>query len=353
MKNIDRELESLKDIMLLYANMPPHPLENLRKIKDAFQEVAGFDAKCPDAVLPVYTYFGFEELNHRIDVMIKIQEIGLKDAADICRNEEEKNILLAQMFPNYYKDPYPPDGERGRTMYNAAFCAVYGYSVGDCPCSDIREEILEKEGFLWVARGKGVDEARRLHIEPNVLKPRWIKSRLNCLQCDHLHFVSILKNLSDGKNKAAFRYMPEMVSGYGRESKSEGAMFWTNKDKNRVELGKITMGKGPYLENPGAFPEYMNGLPCNVLVDFLSSDFDNTKKIKQCPICEKYFIAANSRREICYSKECGKKEEKYKKQWQREQCPEKYGSSDPKQKASDEAYERRKQKWEIKAKSAN
>ena len=58
------------------------------------------------------------------------------------------------------------------------------------------------------------------------------------------------------------------------------------------------------------------------LAEFLIHN--DRRKIKQCPHCEKFYIAKDIKRERCYSDECRKEYERQKKQKQRNDAPEIY-----------------------------
>jgi hypothetical protein len=69
--------------------------------------------------------------------------------------------------------------------------------------------------------------------------------------------------------------------------------------------------------------DFLFGIAGISLIEYL---FENDiKKIKQCPYCEKFFIAKDIRRESrCYSEKCEKVYQRYKKRKQREKDPVKY-----------------------------
>ncbi|MBF0227595.1 MAG: hypothetical protein HQK76_19280 [Desulfobacterales bacterium] len=62
------------------------------------------------------------------------------------------------------------------------------------------------------------------------------------------------------------------------------------------------------------FLDYWYGIIGISLLKFLEVK-NNYKKIKLCPVCNKFFIAKDTKREFCYSKAC---EQKYKKEYQRD-----------------------------------
>ena len=58
------------------------------------------------------------------------------------------------------------------------------------------------------------------------------------------------------------------------------------------------------------------------LAEFLIHN--DRRKLKQCPYCEKFYIAKDMKRQRCYSKKCQREYERQKKQKQREDDPVKY-----------------------------
>jgi hypothetical protein len=58
------------------------------------------------------------------------------------------------------------------------------------------------------------------------------------------------------------------------------------------------------------------------LAEFLVHN--DRRKLKQCPYCEKFYIAKDIKRQRCYSKKCQREYERQKKQKQREDDPVKY-----------------------------
>jgi len=176
---------------------------------------------------------------------------------------------------------------------------------------------LEKNCFLLAGlyRDDFVDNEEQVISCEIYREPRWIKDRPTCLECDHLQFVSILDDLQEGN----FRYLPDIVANYQRHALEEAGFTG---DKN-CPIGKVTYTFG-YGNNKAAFPRYLDGLPCNLLVDYLAADKGNAKRLKKCPICKNFFYAVDVKREICYEPICRKKYEADKKRRQRESDPVKY-----------------------------
>lgn len=308
-KENSNRMEMLKGIVLLYANTKPDPVENLREISKALLKppfstidaqlrrgfTGGDDQQCEFTI----QNYGVnpEPVGWKIELIIRMHELGLEKAEEIISNVSKKDQLIAETVG--FLDTFPPTLSKRRKWCDNAFNEVYWFTdASDCPCSFNRCRILQEEGFI----SPGEDTSQ----------VTWIKNHLNCLQCRHLHFVSILKNLSRGK----FSCLDEIVGGYSRTLIEEVAYSGT-----RPLLRKqITLSQ---YENDRAFPSFLDGLPCNALVDLLScGGYENN--IKLCPHCGKFFFAKDSKRKICYEASCLREMEKAKKKCQRETDPVKY-----------------------------
>jgi hypothetical protein len=319
MNKVNAPLDRLKEIILLYANTPHDPIENLRLIEKALLDPFYLDASNPCQIwehVQSQTVVSF-----RIETVIRMHDIGLAGAQSIHGNQASQDEFMTGVVGHVATFP-PLQKERFRKLWESAFYEVYGYSVAStCPCSLTKMNVLAEEDFVTP------DEDLR--------KSAWTKERLNCLECDHLHFRAILKNLTTGH----YRHLSEILNGY-RKTSTETATSWNVQQP----IGKIIFAY-EYEENRAAFPGYLDGLPCNILIDFLSSG-SHAKNIKHCPICEKFFFAKDTKRMVCYENpQCDKDFTIYEKWWQREDRPEKYGSSKPLE-VDNPAYNRLKAIWE-------
>jgi ribosomal protein S27AE len=282
MRNIKAPLDTLKEIILLYANTKPDPIEKLRVIdemlsKEEFQHY-------------------YHENGYVLKLIMEIGKIGEHKAKEILSDMNQKDELVSRVL-NWQAD-YPPDREDQRKLYDSAYSDIYRYFYTKyCPCNLTKRNVLAEYGF--VAAGDDLTRAS------------WIKDRINCLQCNHIHFVAILRSLSADP----WRYMEDIIGHYSKESIEEIVHL-----NNERPLAKIITSYG-YRENDEAFPEYLGGLPCNVLVDLLSSEPYAKKKIKECPLCGKFFFAKDSKRKICYEAPCFTEYKRRQKEHQRETDP--------------------------------
>jgi hypothetical protein len=88
--------------------------------------------------------------------------------------------------------------------------------------------------------------------------------------------------------------------------------------------GKVVgMYKNPVSTSP--YPEWVTFLAQDI-VDCIYDD-KKMKKLGKCGICGHFYLKKNSRRTRCYSPECEKTFQRFKKQKQREKDPVKYGST--------------------------
>lgn len=97
--------------------------------------------------------------------------------------------------------------------------------------------------------------------------------------------------------------------------------FRIEKNKKGVDVIVEKEVWGP-LEHKNEGDRLYN-LACHSLVHFLKVR-NSLKRMKQCPYCKRFFIAKDTKREICYSKECDKEYKKLQKQKQRREDPVKY-----------------------------
>lgn len=281
MKKTNAPLDTLKKIILIYANTPPYPVENLRVIEKELTDPCFY--MHPEVEGAGYLWEGgitsYGIINMRIAMIIGIHNLGLIKAKEILSDVNQKDEFISSVLG--YEESYPPDIKRRRKLYNSSFYEIFGFSISSyCPCSLTKMDVLSEEGFVT--------------SDEDLKKAVWIKERLNCLQCNHIHFASILKNLSKGK----YRHMGEIVKGYSKVS-TEDVAFWNEKQP----IAKFTYAS-VYEENKAAFQKYLDGLPCNILVDLLSSDPSYAKKIRSCPECKFFFFSKTKRSSTFCSDQC-------------------------------------------------
>ena len=85
------------------------------------------------------------------------------------------------------------------------------------------------------------------------------------------------------------------------------------------------------------------------LVEFLR-DEKNKSRLKKCNICNKFFIAKDTKRGICYNIECKRREGRLRTTYNRETDPVKYGPLNPDNETlKDPLYQERKAIWEVEA----
>ena len=100
------------------------------------------------------------------------------------------------------------------------------------------------------------------------------------------------------------------ITGDGKLRKSEVVTF-----RNLVHRVSIYQDKV-------RFNHFVKSIVGYSIWQFLSNN--DRRKLKQCPYCEKFYIAKDIKRQRCYSKKCQREYERQKKQKQREDDPEKY-----------------------------
>lgn len=298
-------LDLLTDIILLYANTPPQ-IERLNDIEEALTDekyvaaeyregclppAGGYSKTCLPPVeyrkvyFPPYDweYAGLSRgvLDARIRLIIGIGNVGQQAAFEIFFDTPKKNAFIENVLE--HKEPYPPNMELLRSRFDSAFYELYGYTVklGGCPCSFVKMDVLSEKGFVTKSESLG--------------RTKWNRPRLTCLECDHIQFVTAL----DALQEDGCRYLSEIVARYSRRSLEE-ACFTGDK---RRPIGKQTYRFG-YEENEAAFPRYLDGLPCNLLIDYLAANDGNVNKIKRCTYCMNFFISKTTKESKFCSDKC-------------------------------------------------
>jgi len=102
---------------------------------------------------------------------------------------------------------------------------------------------------------------------------------------------------------------------------SESLKYFTDAKKNmtyRVENGRLIE---EWL-NCEAYPIMLIPVVAS-LINFLC-DSKKLQRLRRCPICKQFFIAKDTKRKICYSKECFTEYKRLQKQKQREVDPVRY-----------------------------
>lgn len=287
MKKIDdTKLDALKDIILLYANTPPDSIDNLKLIKRELFFSRYSLAKCPDYSFWEFDCQGAGILDLLIDWILKIQAVDAERAKAILDDQERQNEFASEILG--YKLHYPPDKQCYQKLYDSAFRQVYGYTVArSCPCSPLKKEILERAHYLLAGlECDPIVESITGGFADEDMNPRWIKERVNCLRCDHLYFVEVLKSLI-----ATGQY--------------HGPSY---RDRDEIE-----------------FPGDLSILPFNLLSKLLPYG-PYAVKIKRCPICEKFFYAEDRRQKICRDPSCFRVKKRLHKRAQRLEHPEIYAT---------------------------
>jgi hypothetical protein len=288
MKNI----EQLKEIVLLYANTEPEPMENLRRIE------AGLLAECyrdPAVDMQIWEpSISRDILSIKIETTIRLNNLGLEGAATIKEDPHAIDEFMTEIIG--YADSYPPKIEQRQEWFLEALVELYGHTLRSCPCSQLRKEILQKQGYL------------------STTGDEWIKERPTCLQCDHMYFTAILEDLSAG----SFKLLGESGIPQQYNKTTVETVDFTGDPKRPLRKSV----EYSFTRNVAAFPDYLNGLPGGVLIDLLTTQ--GAQQIKKCPLCGQFFFAKDSKRTVCYNPACIRKREATKKQAQRDRDPVKY-----------------------------
>jgi len=143
------------------------------------------------------------------------------------------------------------------------------------------------------------------HPEKNPFGCRWgdVRRRifeteeLKCYECDHEHFVYILKGLTEGKEYSEIIGMKLLLES-SRLSPPAVRIFQDNNSqfKETIELNSHNLSYGGMM----SFPKVFYGTVTQSLISFLIHN--DRRRLKRCPVCEKFFIAKNANRDICSTK---------------------------------------------------
>jgi len=334
--------EFLRTVVKTYANTPPKPIENLRKIEKIITDAA------PNIMDYPYGQNGYYSVNWDdqllFETIIQLSMIGYSSARKLLEGDEEERVAFMDMANGYDASFSIHDYKESLLeIYYKAFCELYSCYKNNCPCNYERAETLVENGII--PAGNSItfsqDFPNQKILDTKV--PKWKRPKcLSCVECNHLHYVTIMDHLSRGE----YRYMDSIVLGYHKTGNERTE--WCPGKKSLVKV----QDKLAYGENIMAFPKYLiHGLPCNALIDLLSSDPKEITRIKQCPYCKLYFFAEDAKRKICYNIDCKRTADKFRTTYKRETEPGTYGSIDPDNEIlKNQLYQKQKAIWESKPK---
>jgi len=126
---------------------------------------------------------------------------------------------------------------------------------------------------------------------------------------------------------------------------SESLNYFTQLKKNmtyRVEDGRLIE---EWL-NCKAYPIMLTPVVTS-LINFLC-DSKKLQRLRRCPICQQFFIAKDTKRFLCYERECKTKEDQYRKTYYRDMGWDEHGSiSADNITLQDPLYKKLKEHWEV------
>ncbi len=196
----------------------------------------------------------------------------------------------------------PDNKVRDDDVLRIAQEAVYGYRDGFCEktCSmrELREENWGREPF------EGPD--------------RW-----KCIECDQCDFIRMLIEVTDGKPYSEIEGFLRLIgAGLQFPEKTLGpyeieVVLPPKKSIKKLEdLFPKPKRYASYKPRDPISPEdadlklsfrnYWSALIGYSLAQFLDDDDLNRQRLKLCPECLTFFIAADAKRQICYSQSCEK-----------------------------------------------
>lgn len=151
-----------------------------------------------------------------------------------------------------------------------------------------RTEIIDHEYFVY-------DTLRRNRFSA--------LSEWNSCEKDRKEFISILDQIIEGKSidkisglECLIKEMPKTIRQFAvvRDKRSHN-----KKLIRRIEIEEEDKINGSHI------PNFFNGAVTKSLIYFLVTN--DRRRIKKCKICQEYFSAQNTQREVCYRpKDCEK-----------------------------------------------
>jgi len=195
-------------------------------------------------------------------------------------------------------------------FFQIAYQAVFGYSDGYCEDEDGCYYSNVRHNILGFNKFDGTD-------------------RIKCYECDQLFFKYMLNGIVKGKEYSdiGLGLLGTFLINANKQfkkhvnivSSSSNSPFKETLQESVVYMPGVYTGENYKASFSSTFLGDIIGYS---LTEFLLKN--DRRKLKQCPHCQKFFIAKDIKRKRCYSDECRKAYEREKKQKQREKDPVKY-----------------------------
>jgi len=296
--------EFLRTVVETYANTPVKPIENLKKIHSIILET-----QKPDAITARIIKSSGQSCCG-ISCLISLYEIAPTLLKDFEHETFGKVFNIIKMAFDDASQTCDCTESEKKQIYTKTYHFLDCYF--SCPCTLERAALLVQRGFMSSFEFVPIspDDSGRKKIAAEWTEGKGIGC-LSCVECDQLHFVAIMESLSKGE----YRHMDSIVKDYSK-SIIEYAKY--NPQKNSLEKMPSLLEYSAH----GNFPYYLlNGLPSSALVDLLLSDPKEIDRIKQCPYCNRFFFAKDTKRMYCYEYSCVKEYRRLSKKRQREEDP--------------------------------
>ena len=294
-KDLERKREQLiPEIIEAYANIPlrGNP-KNLREIFNVFR------SDC-DILFSLKK----EIIDYKIDEIIELSNVNetTVDAYNervkkLTNDLSQKSDITSKLLLKFAKEltyNVPTSCGHYEIHYNSINPVVddvykYYFDVepkAPCPCNSFRKNAINNNLFNG----------------PN---------RLRCYECDQQYFIYLLDMIILNKNFEEIQGLKDLLTGYTETSTFHLSLENTKILKVRTESNSKDYGRFK-------FPAVFDGLVSTLLVELLSDPKSNRKRFKRCGLCNKFFIAWDSKRKICYSDSCRKRYNREKREEQRE-----------------------------------
>ncbi len=139
--------------------------------------------------------------------------------------------------------------------------------------------------------------------------------------------ISLFKYLSSEKSLYKNEYFRRILSNYGYYP---GVKRYSINADGSIKVIDYFSEEKYFEEYPDfSIDDFRSPLPCERFITISSCELllnGGRHHIKECPYCEKFFIAKDTKRQRCYSRECEKDYQRDRKRKQREKDPVKYYS---------------------------
>ena len=99
-----------------------------------------------------------------------------------------------------------------------------------------------------------------------------------------------------------------------------------------------------YANNPHAFPDYLDGFPCNALIELIATDPKEMKRLRRCYVCDEYY-SGDPRSMVCEQESCKNLLVNFRKTWERDTGRDKSTINADNETIKTAAYQKMAKRW--------